>query len=172
MLIYQTARRFVRAAIAESAMATWVRKGYGAGDFTHPTSWGADKLGKWIYSALMDAYVPIREDHPSRPVLVYDVCKVAAEGNNPKFDVLWVEGSAVMNRLADQFESDVGEIITMVSTAASQLEASSTVLSGTANTVEMVSQRASGASGEASGNVHSVAAASEELASSVTEISR
>ena len=26
------------------------------------------------------AYVPIREDHPSRPVLVYDVCKVAAEG--------------------------------------------------------------------------------------------
>lgn len=26
--------------------------------------------------------------------------KVAAEGNNPKFDVLWVEGSAVMNRLA------------------------------------------------------------------------
>jgi iron(III) transport system substrate-binding protein len=28
--------------------------------------------------------------------------KVAAEGNKPKFDVLWVEGSAVMNRLADQ----------------------------------------------------------------------
>ena len=28
--------------------------------------------------------------------------KVAAEGNNPKFDVLWVEGSAVMHRLADQ----------------------------------------------------------------------
>ncbi len=28
--------------------------------------------------------------------------KVAAEGNNPKFDVLWVEGSAVMNRLAAQ----------------------------------------------------------------------
>ncbi|TCR85262.1 extracellular solute-binding protein [Rhizobium sp. BK376] len=28
--------------------------------------------------------------------------KVAAEGDNPKFDVLWVEGSAVMNRLADQ----------------------------------------------------------------------
>jgi UDP-glucose 4-epimerase len=25
-------------------------------------------------------YRPIREDHPSRPVLVYDVCKVAAEG--------------------------------------------------------------------------------------------
>lgn len=28
--------------------------------------------------------------------------KVAAEGDNPQFDVLWVEGSAVMNRLAEQ----------------------------------------------------------------------
>ena len=28
--------------------------------------------------------------------------KVAAEGNHPQFDVLWVEGSAVMNRLAQQ----------------------------------------------------------------------
>jgi iron(III) transport system substrate-binding protein len=28
--------------------------------------------------------------------------KVSAEGNNPQFDVLWVEGSAVMNRLAQQ----------------------------------------------------------------------
>jgi hypothetical protein len=40
----------------KGSMASWVRKGYGAGDFTHPTSWGADKLGKWIYSALMTAY--------------------------------------------------------------------------------------------------------------------
>jgi methyl-accepting chemotaxis protein len=77
-----------------------------------------------------------------------------------------------MNRLADQFESEVGEIITLVSIAADQLEASSTTLSKTADTVEEVGQRASSASGEASANVHSVAAASEELASSVSEISR
>jgi methyl-accepting chemotaxis protein len=77
-----------------------------------------------------------------------------------------------MNRLADQFESEVGGIITLVSIAADQLEASSTTLSKTADTVEEVSQRASSASGEASANVHSVAAASEELASSVSEISR
>ena len=77
-----------------------------------------------------------------------------------------------MNRLADQFESEVGEIITLVSIAADQLEASSTTLSKTADTVEAVSQRASSASGEASANVHSVAAASEVLASSVSEISR
>jgi methyl-accepting chemotaxis protein len=77
-----------------------------------------------------------------------------------------------MNRLADQFESEVGEIIGMVSAAASQLEASSGTLSKTAEAVEQVSHRASNASGQASANVHSVAAASEELASSVGEISR
>jgi hypothetical protein len=38
------------------SMARWVRKGFGAGDYTHPTSWGAEQLGKWIYSALMDRY--------------------------------------------------------------------------------------------------------------------
>jgi len=77
-----------------------------------------------------------------------------------------------MQRLADQFESEVGEIIELVSVAASQLEQSSTTLSKTAETVEQVSHRASGASGEAASNVHSVAAASEELAASIGEISR
>ena len=79
---------------------------------------------------------------------------------------------ADMNRLADQFESEVGEIIELVSVAAGQLESSSTTLSKTADTVSQVSSRASSASGEASSNVHSVAAASEELASSIGEISR
>jgi methyl-accepting chemotaxis protein len=77
-----------------------------------------------------------------------------------------------MNRLADQFENEVGEVITQVSAAASQLEASSTALTRTTDTVDTVSQQASSASGEASANVHSVAAASEQLASSVDEISR
>jgi len=40
----------------KGSMASWVRKGLGAGDFTHPTRWGADKLGKWLYSALMARY--------------------------------------------------------------------------------------------------------------------
>src|ERR1700760_3436277 len=77
-----------------------------------------------------------------------------------------------MARLADDFERDVGDIINLVSTAANQLEASSTTLTKTADTVGQVSQRASGAPSEASANVHSVAAASEELASSINEITR
>jgi methyl-accepting chemotaxis protein len=77
-----------------------------------------------------------------------------------------------MNRLANQFESEVGEIITLVSSAASQLESSAGTLSKTADTVQTVSQRAANASSDASTSVHSVAAASEELASSVVEIGR
>ena len=38
------------------SMAKWVAKGLGAGDYTRPTSWGADKLGNWIYAALMEKY--------------------------------------------------------------------------------------------------------------------
>jgi methyl-accepting chemotaxis protein len=79
---------------------------------------------------------------------------------------------ADMNRLADQFETEVGEIINLVSAAASQLESSSSTLSQTADTVEKVSAEAANASGDASNNVQSVAAASEQLASSVNEISR
>ncbi|MBV8925423.1 MAG: cache domain-containing protein [Bradyrhizobium sp.] len=79
---------------------------------------------------------------------------------------------ADMNRLADQFESEVGQIINLVSTAAGQLEASSATLSQTADSVEQISRQASHASNEATANVHSVAAASEELSSSVSEISR
>ena len=79
---------------------------------------------------------------------------------------------ADMNGLADQFEREVGEIITLVSTAAGQLEGSAGTLSKTADTVQSVSKRAAGASSDASSSVHSVAAASEQLASSVAEISR
>src|SRR6202012_4303457 len=77
-----------------------------------------------------------------------------------------------MNQLADQFERDVGEIITLVSSAAGQLEASANTLNRTSETVQSVSQRAADASTSASSSVHSVAAASEELASSVAGISR
>ena len=40
----------------DGSMARWVYRGYGAGDFTHPTSVGADVLGTWIFEALMERY--------------------------------------------------------------------------------------------------------------------
>jgi lysophospholipase L1-like esterase len=48
----------------KGSMAKWVRKGFGAGDYTHPTSWGAEQLGKWIYAALMARYAEYQAPKP------------------------------------------------------------------------------------------------------------
>jgi methyl-accepting chemotaxis protein len=77
-----------------------------------------------------------------------------------------------MNRLADQFEGAVGEIIEMVSSASTELEASAGSLSKTAQQSETVGHRAAAASEEASASVRSVATASEAMAASVGDISR
>jgi methyl-accepting chemotaxis protein len=77
-----------------------------------------------------------------------------------------------MERLADNFETAIGEVIETVSSAATQLEVSATSLSQTAEKNQRLSNTVSSASEEATVNVQSVAFASEEMASSVSEISR
>jgi methyl-accepting chemotaxis protein len=77
-----------------------------------------------------------------------------------------------MIRLADTFETAVGEIVETVSSAATKLEASASTLTSTAERAQELTTVVAAASGEASTNVQSVAAATEEMASSVTEISR
>lgn len=79
---------------------------------------------------------------------------------------------ADMNRLADQFESAVGEIVETVSCASTELEASAGTLSATAERAGEMAGVVAAASEEASTNVQSVASATEELSSSVNEISR
>jgi len=79
---------------------------------------------------------------------------------------------ADMNRLADEFESAVGEIVDTVSSAATELEASAVTLTTTAERSEKLATMVATASEEASTNVQSVASASEQLTSSVGEISR
>ncbi|HEY0912851.1 MAG TPA: methyl-accepting chemotaxis protein [Bradyrhizobium sp.] len=79
---------------------------------------------------------------------------------------------ADMIRLADDFEGAVGEIIETVSSASTELEASATTLSATAERAQTLTTAVAGASEEASTNVQSVASATEEMASSVNEISR
>ncbi|RED21407.1 methyl-accepting chemotaxis protein [Rhodopseudomonas thermotolerans] len=77
-----------------------------------------------------------------------------------------------MIRLADQFEGAVGEIVQTVSSASTELEASATTLTATAERAQSVTTAVAAASEEASTNVNSVASATEEMASSVNEISR
>src|SRR5690606_10564286 len=38
------------------SMAVWVRRGLGQADMTHPSGWGAQVLGNWLYAALMSEY--------------------------------------------------------------------------------------------------------------------
>ncbi|MGY4434778.1 methyl-accepting chemotaxis protein [Bradyrhizobium sp. F1.13.1] len=79
---------------------------------------------------------------------------------------------ADMHRLADNFEGAVGEIIDTVSSAATELEASSNTLTQAAERSNGLATVVAAASEEASANVQSVSSASEEMTSSISEISR
>ena len=79
---------------------------------------------------------------------------------------------ADMIRMADAFESAVGQIVETVSSASTELEASADVLTSTAARSQELTTMVEAASEEAATNVQSVASATEELTSSVNEISR
>jgi methyl-accepting chemotaxis protein len=82
------------------------------------------------------------------------------------------ERKALMHKLADDFETAVGNIIEGVSTAATELEAAANTLTNTADTTQQLSTVVASASEEASANVQSVAGATEEMTGSISEISR
>ncbi|NVN85211.1 MAG: HAMP domain-containing protein [Rhodopseudomonas sp.] len=77
-----------------------------------------------------------------------------------------------MHQLATDFENAVGEIIETVSSASTELEASASTLTATAERSQHLATAVAAASEEASTNVQSVASATEEMSSSVNEISR
>jgi methyl-accepting chemotaxis protein len=79
---------------------------------------------------------------------------------------------ADMIKLADDFEGAVGQIIETVSSASTELEASASTLTSTAERAQELTTMVATASEEASTNVQSVASATEEMTSSVNEISR
>ncbi|MHB8270508.1 methyl-accepting chemotaxis protein [Bradyrhizobium sp.] len=75
-------------------------------------------------------------------------------------------------RLASAFQDAVGSIVDKLSSEATELEAAASTLTRTAETTLELSGVVSGASGEASCNIRSVAAAIEQMTSSVGEIGR
>jgi len=87
-------------------------------------------------------------------------------------EILATQRKAEMVRLADQFESAVGEIVETVSSASTELETFAGTLTATAERSQELTTMVAAASEEASTNVQSVASATEELSSSVNEISR
>jgi methyl-accepting chemotaxis protein len=77
-----------------------------------------------------------------------------------------------MRKIADDFESTVGEIVKTVSSASNELETAAGALAATAERAQELSASVAASSKEASANVQTVATATEELSSSVSEIGR
>ena len=77
-----------------------------------------------------------------------------------------------MRQMADAFERSVGGIIGMVSSSATELQATAQTMTTTATETASQSTTVAAAAEEAASNVNTVAAAAEELGSSVQEIGR
>jgi len=74
--------------------------------------------------------------------------------------------------LTQGFDSEVGTIIGTVASAATEMDATATSMSATAEETARQATAAASASEQASNNVQTVASAAEELSSSISEISR
>ena len=83
-----------------------------------------------------------------------------------------VEKRYSMNELADSFDVSVRKIVETVASAATEMQASSSVLTDIADETAQQAQMAANASERSTVNVQTVASAAEELSSSISEISR
>ena len=97
--------------------------------------------------------------------------KAADEAAAVEADAKIQRGQRV-DTITSDFESMIGEIVEIVSTASTELEVSAGTLTSNADRSEKLATTVAAASEEASTNVQSVASATEEMASSVNEISR
>ena len=83
-----------------------------------------------------------------------------------------VEKRDTMNRMADEFEATVGDVVDKVSTASEGMQTTAASMASTAEETSQQSLAVTAAAEETSTNVQTVAAATEELSSSITEIGR
>jgi methyl-accepting chemotaxis protein len=82
------------------------------------------------------------------------------------------EKRATLHTFANEFQMAVGNVVDLVSSASTELEAAAQTLTKTAGTTQALSTNVAGASDQASENMQSVAAATEQLAASVGGIMR
>jgi len=83
-----------------------------------------------------------------------------------------VARAARVNELTQSFDTDISNVLRSVASASTELQATASQMTATAEETSNQATAVAAATEEASTNVQTVAAASEELASSVTEISR
>jgi methyl-accepting chemotaxis protein len=82
------------------------------------------------------------------------------------------EQKATLHRMADEFESKVGNLVGMLSSSSTELEATAQSMTGTANQSNEQAAAVAAAADEASTGMHTVASAAEELTASIGEIGR
>lgn len=83
-----------------------------------------------------------------------------------------IEKKQAMDNLANEFEGSVGQIVSIVSSAATQLQSSSRNLTELADQTSRQTAVVAAATEEASTSVQTVASAAEELSASIGEINR
>jgi methyl-accepting chemotaxis protein len=83
-----------------------------------------------------------------------------------------VARAARVNELTQTFDTDISNVLRSVASASTELQATASQMTSTAEETSNQATAVAAATEEASTNVQTVAAASEELASSVTEIGR
>ncbi|MDR3441252.1 cache domain-containing protein [Telmatospirillum sp.] len=79
---------------------------------------------------------------------------------------------ALMNKLADDFEHHVRDVVTTVSSAATEMQSSAKSMAAIADGTSLQAEAVAAAAGEAASNIQTVASASEELTASIGEINR
>ncbi len=82
------------------------------------------------------------------------------------------EKRQTMNDLANSFEESVGDIVNVVASASTELQASSRNLSEMSEQTDKQTSTVAAATEEASASVQTVASAAEELSASISEINR
>ncbi|NTU76368.1 MAG: HAMP domain-containing protein [Alphaproteobacteria bacterium] len=83
-----------------------------------------------------------------------------------------VEKKQVMEKLAGDFEASVGQIVSVVASASTELQSNAQNLSEMADQTSRQSSTVAAATEEASASVQTVASAAEELSASIGEINR
>jgi len=130
----------------------------GKHDVTIPTAERADEIGA------MAGSLQVFKDALIAKKAADEVAAVEADAK--------IQRGQRVDRITGDFEAMIGEIVEIVSSASTELEASAGTLTATAERSEELATAVAAASEEASTNVQSVASATEEMASSVNEISR
>jgi methyl-accepting chemotaxis protein len=82
------------------------------------------------------------------------------------------EKKRTMNEMADKFEETIGHIVSVVASAATELQANARNLSEVSDQTSRQSSTVAAATEEASASVQTVASAAEELSASIGEINR